>query len=219
MKKHSLKPEEIITDAKVEDYALKHSTRESAQIHKLLESSAASLEFVDMLSGNLVGQLLQILIQISGAKKVLEVGTFTGYSAIMMAEVLPEDGQVTTLEFNKRYIKLAEKHFADSTVGSKIKIIECNARDEITKLEDTFDFAYLDADKMAYSHYFDAIIERLKPNGILVVDNVLWDAAVLHPIDKKAQAIDAFNKKVYSDKRVQKVLLPVRDGITIIRKL
>ncbi len=219
MKRHNIKPTAVITDPQVEQYAEEHSSAESPEIRKLIESSAKALQYLDMLSGNMVGQLLQLLIKISDAKNVLEVGTFTGYSAISMAEALPEDGKVVTLEYKTKFANLAKKHFEKSEVGHKIELVVGNARKTILKLEEKFDFAYIDADKHSYSLYYDAVIERLKPNGIIVVDNVLWEAAVLNPDDDKAKAIDDFNKKIKADERVQKILLPIRDGVTIIRKL
>ena len=124
MKKHRGKPIVPITDPKIDVYSENHTTSESDDIKNLIESSDNELEYIDMLSGRVVGQLLKILIKITGAKRVLEIGTFTGYSALTMAEALPENGEVITLEMNLRYQKLAQKHFDSTSVGSKITMID-----------------------------------------------------------------------------------------------
>lgn len=218
MKKHRGKPIVQITHPDIEKYAEAHTTEESAEIKALIKSSDEELEYIDMLSGQLVGQLLKMIIQISGAKRILEVGTFTGYSAIMMAEALPEDGKITTLEMNLRYQKISEKHFAESAQSHKIELIKGNAQEIIPQIEEEFDLVYLDADKLRYEYYFEQVLPKLKKGGLLITDNVLWDGTVLQPTDHKAQAIADFNAKVNEDERVEQVLLPVRDGVLIIRK-
>jgi caffeoyl-CoA O-methyltransferase len=219
MKKHRGQPLVPITSKEVEEYAEHHTTPESRDIKNLIESSDQELQYIDMLSGRVVGQLLKMLLSISGAQRVLEIGTFTGYSAIMMAEALPEDGEVVTIEMNLRYQNLAEKHFEASEVGNKIRLIKGNAQQMINELEGTFDLVYLDGDKLRYGHYFDQCLPKLSTGGLIVADNVLWDATVLNPQDNKAQSLAEFNKKVAEDSRVEQVLLPVRDGVSVIRKL
>lgn len=219
MKKHRGKPLVPITSQQIEQYAEMHTTPESEEIQKLIKSSDEELEYIDMLSGRVVGQLLKTLVAVSGAKRILEIGTFTGYSAIMMAEALPEDGKVTTLEMNLRYQDLAQKHFNTSEVGEKINLVKGNAQQTIDLLQGTFDLVYLDGDKLRYGFYFDKCLPRLRQGGLLVADNVLWDATVLDPEDNKAKALAAFNQKVAEDPRVEQVLLPVRDGLSVIRKL
>ena len=219
MKKHRGKPIVPITDPKIDVYSENHTTSESDDIKNLIESSDNELEYIDMLSGRVVGQLLKILIKITGAKRVLEIGTFTGYSALTMAEALPENGEVITLEMNLRYQKLAQKHFDSSEVGSKINMIKGNAQQSIKELTGTFDLVYLDGDKLRYAFYFNTVLPIIKSGGLIVADNVLWDGTVLEPEDHKAQAIADFNKMVTDDERVEQVLLPVRDGVNIIRKL
>lgn len=194
------------------------TTAESEQIKELVASSDQELEFIDMLSGNLVGQMLKMLIKLSGAKRVLEIGTFTGYSALMMAEALPSEGQVITIEMNLRYQELAEKHFERFDAENKIRLLKGNAQELMDELEGEFDLIFLDADKISYPLYFEKSIAKLNSGGILIVDNVLWNGAVLHPDDEKAAALNHFNKMVVDDLRVEQVLLPVRDGISLIRK-
>lgn len=218
MKKHRGKPILKITDASIDAYAEEHSIQDSDELKQLIESSDQELEYIDMLSGSLVGGLLQLLIKISGATSVLEIGTFTGYSAIKMAEALPENGAITTIEMNLRYQDLAEKHFSNSVQAPKITLLKGNAQELIDELDITFDFVYLDADKLRYQFYFDKVLPKLKSGGLLVTDNVLWDGTVLNPLEHKAQAIADFNAFVANDERVETVLLPIRDGVTLIRK-
>ncbi len=194
------------------------TTPESEAIKALVASSDVELEYIDMLSGNLVGQMLKMLIQLSGAKRILEIGTFTGYSAIMMAEALPDDGEVVTIEMNLRYQKLASKHFGEFDDHNKIKLLEGNARELISGLKGEFDLVFIDADKLSYESYYKETLPLLKQGALMVVDNVLWDGTVLDPEDQKAQALHKFNRMVSQDNRVEQVLLPVRDGVTIIRK-
>lgn len=219
MKKHRDKPVVPITDESIDRYSEIHTTPESDEINRLINSSDEQLEYIDMLSGRVVGQLLKMLIKISGAKRVLEIGTFTGYSAIVMAEALPKDGEVITLEMNLRYQEIAQSHFDDSKVGHKITMIKGNAQSTIDLVKGEFDLTYLDGDKLRYSFYYEKILPKLKTGGLIIADNVLWDGTVLNPEDHKAQAISEFNKLVAEDKRVEQVLLPVRDGVNVIRKL
>ncbi|MBK98156.1 MAG: hypothetical protein CL672_05115 [Balneola sp.] len=208
----------VISDSEVEKYAEDHSTAESEVVTNLIQSSDEELAHVDMLSRPLVGHLLQILVQTTGAKNCLEIGTFTGYSAIKMAEVIPEYGQIDTIEMNIRYQKIAQNNFYKFGFDDRIQLIKGNAREEITKLNKVYDFIYLDADKLYYQHYYKYCIPILKSGGILLVDNVLWGAQVLAPKDPKSSTLDAFNKHIKGDNRVNQLLLPIRDGCTIVRK-
>lgn len=219
MKKHRHKPIVQITDQRIEEYSLRMTTGESERIKGLVASSSSELEYVDMLSGNLVCQILKMLIKVSGAKRILEVGTFTGYSAVMMAEALPQDGVVVTIEMNILYQKLAEQHLKKFDEENKITLIKGNAQDLIKDIKGCFDLIFLDADKVSYSFYYEQSLKKLKSGGLLVVDNVLWNGTVLDPSDHKAESLDQFNKKVMEDERVEQVLIPVRDGLTIIRRI
>lgn len=218
MKKHKNSPSVQIADQSIEKYAQEMTTMESEALRALVSSSAKELEYIDMLSGNLVGQLLKMLIHICGAKRVLEIGTFTGYSALTMAEALPDDGEVITLEMNLRYQELALKHFDEYDSGKKITLVKGNARELVSTLEGSFDLIFIDADKLSYEFYYDNTIDKLKSGGLIVVDNVLWDGTVLKPEDPKSEALDEFNRKVAQDERVDQVLLPLRDGVSLIRK-
>lgn len=219
MKKHRNDPVAEITDERIDSYADELSSSEPDHIQELIRSSDEELEFIDMLSGRQVGQLLRTFIRSLNARRVLEIGTFTGYSALMMADLMPEDAELITIEMNLRYQALAEKHFKDYDEKEIIQLIRGNAREVIPELQGPFDLIYLDADKVSYPFYFQESIRLLRTNGLLVADNTLWDGTVLQPEDHKASRIHEFNKMVSEDKRVEQVLLPVRDGVTVITKL
>ncbi len=218
MKKHRGNPIVPISDLRIEKYAEKYSKSDSDELKHLIASSNELLEYIDMLSGPIVGGLLQQLIKISKAKTVLEIGTFTGYSAIKMAEALPEDGEVYTLEMNLKYQKIAESHFKKSLHSNKIRLIKGNAQQTLDLLDVTFDLVYLDGDKLRYQFYVDKVLPKLISGGLIVADNVLWDGAVLNPQDHKSQSIADFNRNMKLDSRVEVILLPIRDGLSIIRK-
>ena len=194
------------------------TTSESEALKALVASSGEELEYIDMLSGNLVGQLLRLLIRISGARRVLEVGTFAGYSALTMAEALPDDGEVITIELNKRYQEIAEQHFRTYDREQKIRFVKGNAQDEIPLLKGKFDLVFIDADKMRYTYYYEQVIGRVKSGGLIVADNVLWNGEVLDPQDKKSLALHDFNAMICEDSRVEQVLLPIRDGLLVVLK-
>ena len=207
-----------IVSAEIEEYAEKATEAESALVQELVEASKQNLEYVDMISGRVVGRLLAMLIKISGAKRVLEIGTFSGYSALNMAEALPEDGALITCEYNERYEKIARSYFSKSKHGHKITLRMGMALDTIKKLEGSFDFVFLDADKINYPEYYQKLVPLLSDYGLMVIDNVLWSGAVLQPDDEKARAIDEVNKIICNDERVEQVMLTVRDGLTLVRK-
>lgn len=209
----------IFIEPDIEEYARKNTTRESTEAELITNATLNELDYPDMLSGSVEGRLLAMLVAFSGAKKILELGTFTGYSALSMAEALPEDGTLTTIEMNDVYAEIATRHFALSPHGHKIQLLFGTVRSILPTLDKTYDMIFLDADKSSYPEYYDMLIPRLRSNGILVVDNVLWYGNVLNPEDKKSSAIDAFNQKVTNDDRVENVLLTIRDGIQLIRKL
>lgn len=203
---------------KIGTYAAEHTTADSEFIKELIAASKEDLEHIDMLSGRQVGRLLAILIKISGAKRVLEVGTFTGYSALTMAEALPEEGELFTCEYNKRYEDVARTFFDKSDAGSKITLLMGKALETIPAIEGTFDFVFLDADKVNYPQYYDMILPRMEPGALMVIDNVLWDGEVLEANTEKASAIDHMSKQIRDDDSVEQVMLTVRDGVTLVRK-
>ncbi len=205
-------------DPDIENYAHAHTTPESELVAELIEASRQDLEHIDMLSGRVVGRLLAMMVRISGAKRVLEVGTFSGFSALSMAEALPKDGKLITCEYNERYEKLARSFFEKSKDGHKIDLRMGPALETIAELDETLDLVFLDADKINYPNYYEAILPKMKRGGLMIIDNVLWSGAVLDPDDEKSAAIDRLNRMLVVDERVEEVMLTVRDGITLLRK-
>jgi caffeoyl-CoA O-methyltransferase len=174
-----------------------------------------------MLSGHVMGRFLKLLVQASGAKTVLEIGTYTGYSALSMAEGLPDDGQLVTCEINEEHAKLAQKYIEKSEHGHKVLVLVGDALDNIIYLEqDQFraDLIFLDADKEHYPDYYGLLVPLLNPGGIMVVDNALWSGEVLNPKNPDAIGIARLNRTMTEDDRIENVLLTVRDGVMIGRK-
>lgn len=208
-----------ITNAEIRAYAKRHTTKEPELLKELTEASGRELEHIEMLSGPVVGRLLHMLIKISGTRRVLEIGTFAGYSALMMAEALPGDGEVITLEINERYGALARQFFEKSEHGYKINLVMGEALESLKTIEGPFGLVFLDADKVNYPAYYEAILPKLKPGGLIVIDNVLWSGGVLNPSDDQAKAIDRLNKWIAEDSRVEQVMITERDGLSIVRVL
>jgi caffeoyl-CoA O-methyltransferase len=173
-----------------------------------------------MLTGRVEGAFLRMLVQLSGAKNVVEIGTFTGYSALMMAEGLPADGELITCEVSGEYASIARKYFDRSPHGRKIRLALGPASETLRGVPDgSVDFVFIDADKGSYSLYYEESIRILRGGGLIAADNVLWYGRVLSPEDDDSRAIVSFNRKAMSDDRVEKVMLPVRDGVYLIRKI
>ncbi len=171
-----------------------------------------------MTTGRIEARFLKLLARLVGAQRILEIGTFGGYSALSMAEALPEDGTLVTCDEDPVAIAFAQKYFSESPHGKKIKQMEGPALESIEKLTGTFDMAFIDADKINYSNYYEAILPMIRPGGLIAVDNVLWSGRVLDPQDESDRAIHKFNERVVKDQRVESVLLTVRDGLNCIIK-
>ena len=208
----TLVPEEI------ERYAAAHSEPLPALMEELIaETNEVMGERARMISGQIEGTLLQVLIASLGATRVLEVGMFTGFSALMMAAALPDHGRLTTCEINDKAIAFAERYFAKHPAGDKIEIKRGPALDTLKTLEPGYDLVFIDADKVNYIAYYELALDLLAPNGVIAVDNVLWSGNVLDPQDEDGKAIVAFNDHVRNDGRVTSVMLTVRDGLSLIR--
>ncbi len=208
-----------ILDEAIEAYALQHTSEESPLLQEIHETTDRELEYSNMLTNRMVGRLLQFLIQLGGYRRILELGMFTGYSALTMAEVLPDEGKVITLDMNEKYAKIARSFMERSPHGDKVSIVMGEAENTLPDLEGPFDLAFIDADKQNYPLYYDLIKPRLKPGGMMVVDNAFWSGAVLTPEeDEKGRAVDELNKKIRQDDEVENVLLTVRDGLNLVRK-
>ena len=208
-----------IVPAELERYAEQHTTPLPPLLDELIEETKERFgAMAVMLTGQLEGQYLQMLVAATGAKRVLEIGTFTGFSALMMAGGIPDDGEVVTLELSHEHAEFALSYFGLTPDGKKIRLIEGPASESLRTLQGPFDFVFIDADKTGYAVYYDAVLPMLADDGLIAVDNVLRDGNVLDPKDEGDQAIIAFNEKIAEDDRVVQVMTTVRDGVTLIRK-
>lgn len=200
------------------DYALRHTTPLPPLLEELLAKTRERLgRRVVWANGPAEATLLQILVQSLGARRVLEIGTFTGFSALMMAAALPDDGELITCDVDPECIEIARSFFARSPHGRKITIRQAPALETLKTLSGPFDLVFVDADKENYVGYFDAALPLLAPNGMMVVDNVLWRGRVLHPESEEDHAIVAFAEHVQRDARVTNTLLTTGDGVMVIR--
>ncbi len=202
----------------IEKYAEAHAEPVDPLLDELREETFRTMADPQMQVGRVEGTFLKLLVRMSGARRALEIGMFTGYSGLMIASGLPEDGTLTTCDVNPKAEAVARRYFARSPHGKKITIRMGPALETIRTLSPPIDFVFLDADKVNYPHYYEAVLPLMPSGGLLVADNVLWSGKVLHPKDESDRAIVVFNECVAKDPRVEKVLLTVRDGMTIARK-
>lgn len=208
-----------IVNKLIAEYTESFTTEEPEIVKELIRESDDDLKHIDMLSGRQTGMLLKLLVQISGAQRILEVGTFTGYSALMMASVLPESGKLITIELNSRYREVSDEFFSREPYNRKIRQIMGNALEVIPALEGTFDLVYLDADKISYPQYWKMIRKKTVPGSLIVLDNMLWDGLVLNARDGKEYAIHKTSELIRDDDGVEQLMLPLRDGVTVVRVL
>lgn len=203
-------------------YADAHTSPASEVLQRLDRQTHANVLYSRMLSGHFQGRLLSMLTHMMRPRRILEIGTYTGYSALCLAEGLAEDGLLITLDKNEELEDLARAAWQQTPYAHKIDFRLGNAIELIPGINEVFDLVFIDADKQNYSRYFDLVIDKVRPGGILLADNVLWSGKIVQPIkpsDKDTLAVMAFNQKIQDDSRVENVLLPVRDGIMMIRKL
>ena len=204
----------------ISSYSLENTEKEPKLLSELNRETWANVMIPRMLSGHLQGRVLSMISKMIHPTNIIEVGTYTGYSALCMAEGLKENGKIHTLDINEEYTSVAKKYFDKSDYKENIIQHIGNAVDVIPQLNDKFQLAFLDADKENYSNYFDLIINKMDIGGYIIADNVLWSGKVTEENkDEETMALHNYNKKVLSDKRVETVLLPVRDGLNISRKL
>jgi caffeoyl-CoA O-methyltransferase len=206
-----------IINSKIAEYTESFTSQEPDIVQRLVQVTEKELDYTDMLSGRQAGILLRILVQVSGARRILEIGTFTGYSAMMMALGMPEDGELITLEKNQRYQRISGPFFSEPPFNEKIFQIMGNALEIIPRLEGQFDLIFLDADKINYPKYYALLKHKIRSGGLLVVDNVLWGGSVTDQSTEKAAAIHTLNEMIRNDENIEQVMLPVRDGVTIAR--
>jgi len=205
-------------DPAVERFARDHTERESELHVRLREETYRVMNSPQMQVDAIEGRFLKMLVRLTGARTILEIGTFTGYSALMMAEGLPDDGRLITCEVDPKAAAIAQRYFSESPHGSKITIRMGPALETIKTLSGPLDLVFIDADKANYSHYYEASLPLLKPGGLIIADNVLWSGRVLDPKEPDDHAIVAFDRMVQSDSRVENVCLTVRDGMMLARK-
>lgn len=205
----------------IEDYILSHSDPEPEYLAKVNRATHVKLINPRMCSGHLQGRVLSMFCHMISPKTVLELGTFTGYSALCMAEALPDNAVLHTIECDDELEDFIRQNFAGSEHGHKIKLHIGEALNVIESLSETFDLVFIDADKREYLAYYEAVLPKLRAGGFILADNTLWDGKVLKTVDandKQTIEIMHFNDFIATDDRVEKVMLPLRDGLTIIRK-
>ncbi|MBO4664182.1 MAG: O-methyltransferase [Bacteroidaceae bacterium] len=207
----------------IEEYIKEHIDPESEYLHQLYRATHLHLLYPRMASGHIQGRLLKMFVGMIKPKLILEIGTYSGYSGLCLAEGLPEGGHLHTIEINDEQEDFTLPWFQNSPYADKITMHIGNAMEIIPKLGLKFDMAFIDGDKRIYSEYYELVLEHLNTGGYILADNTLWDGHVLDKnpkeCDLQTRGVQAFNDLVAQDKRVEKVILPLRDGLTIIKKL
>jgi caffeoyl-CoA O-methyltransferase len=209
-----------IADPRVEAYAVAHTTPEPARFAELAEQTRARTSAPGMMVGTLEGRLLTAVVAMLRPTTVLEIGTFTGYSSLSMAEALPPGGRIVTCDISEEHVAIAREHIGASPYADRIEIRVGPAIETLATLDGPFDLVFIDADKTGYIDYYEAVLPKLAPHGVILADNVLWSGRILDPgeDDGNTRAIRAFNDHVVADERVDVVVLTVRDGLSIIRR-
>ena len=206
--------------SKIDEYAVAHSQNEPELLQQLNKETWQKVLVPRMLSGHFQGRVLAMISKLVSPKSILEIGTYTGYSALCLAEGLTEDGILHTIDHNEELVAFQQKYFKKSPYHAQIKQHLGNALEIIQKIETTFDLVFIDADKSNYVNYFHLVIDKMNKGGVILSDNVLWSGKVTEkpdPNDKDTQALIAYNTLLKEDTRVETVLLPIRDGLTISR--
>lgn len=204
----------------LQNYIENHTKAESPLLSKLNRETHLKLMMPQMLSGHLQGQVLSMLSKMINPQHILEIGTFSGYSALCLAEGLRDGGMLYTIDINEELEEMVSRYIKEAGMEQKIKPMTGNALEIIPRLNLEFDLVFIDADKVNYLNYYNMVLPILKTGGYIIADNVLWSGHVLHTNpDKDTKAIKEFNDTIHSDSRVENVLLPVRDGLMLIRKV
>jgi caffeoyl-CoA O-methyltransferase len=210
-----------IVEPRIEEYAAAHTSPEPALFATLAEETRASTSAPTMMVGTLEGRFLSFVVAMLRPQLVLEIGTFTGYSALSMAESLPPGGRIITCDISEEHVAIARRHIEASPYADRIEIKVGPALDTVRGLDGPFDLAFIDADKKGYLDYYEAIVPKLAERGVIAVDNVLWSGRVVGDAardDEDTAALQRFNDHVVADERVVCVMLPLRDGVTLIRR-
>ncbi|MGZ3866122.1 MAG: O-methyltransferase [Bacteroidia bacterium] len=211
---------EFISD-ELSEYCLRHSDKEDELLNEVGRQTHLRTTQPRMLSGHLQGSFLSMIAILAKPLNILEIGTFTGYSALCLAKGLQPNGKLITIDTNPETALLAQDFFKRSAYSKQIEFILGKALEVIAKLPQNFDLVFIDADKKNYATYYDLVFDKLNKGGLILADNVLWSGKILDlqkNKDEDTLAIDAFNKKIAADTRVEKLMLPLRDGVTLIRK-
>ena len=204
----------------IEKYAITHTRTQTEILKKLDRETFARILMPRMLSGHMQGEFLRMISLMIQPERILEIGTYTGYSAICMSEGLKANGKLISIDINEELETFVRTFFREAGVEEKIDYQIGNALQIIPHLNELFDLVFIDADKINYENYFDLVINKTRKGGFILADNVLWSGKILEEKkDKDTEALANFNKKVYEDKRVESMLLPIRDGIMILRKV
>jgi len=203
----------------IEDYAERHSKPLPALHHKLWMETYSKTREPGLMVGALEATFLKMLVTLTNARRILEIGMFTGYTTLALAEALPKGGTIVSCEIDPERTEIAKRYFAESPHGSKIEVRLGPASETLKRVWGPFDICYIDADIEKYAAYYEACVGLGRPGGLIIVDNMLCGGRVLNPQDERSKAIDALNKHIRNDARVMNVLLPVRDGIMLVRKL
>jgi caffeoyl-CoA O-methyltransferase len=209
----------FIVPEDIERYAEAHTTPHPELLQRLAEETRTTLQRPQMLTGTIEGRFLEFIVYMTGARRILELGTFSGYSAISMAAALPPDGRIDTCEVEEEHAAVARRYIEEAGHADRITIHMGPAVDTIGRLEGEFDFVFIDADKENYVNYYEAVLPRLSERGLIAADNTLWSGRVIDEADQDEStlAIRAFNDHVRDDERVVSAMLSVRDGVTLIR--
>lgn len=208
-------------DDNILNYSISKSEKESKLLNDLYRETYLKVLNPRMISGHYQGRILSLISKIISPKKILEIGTYTGYSAICLCEGMDKDGILHTIDNNKELVEIQNKYFKKANLTNKIVQHSGDAKNIIPSIDEEFDIVFIDADKESYPEYYDLIIKKVRSGGIIIADNILWSGKILEKVEKDDQAtksIIEFNNKIIEDDRVKNIILPIRDGLNIVRK-
>ena len=210
----------FVVPEEIDAYVEAHTTPPDPLLAELAAETRATMESPQMLTGHVEGRFLELLVRSTGARRVVEIGMFTGYSALSMASALPDGGTVDTCEISEERAAFAQRYFDRSPYGSKIRVHLGPALDSIARLNGDFDFVFVDADKENYRNYYEAVLPRLSDGGLIAFDNTLWSGRVAGDEDQSesTRALRELNDVLVADERVTCVMLSVRDGVTLVQR-